>query len=192
MHLTTGYELTTALTNAVIFVVCVCGFITIKKEKLWKLFFFFMSIDSFLGVIVHGVAMSIQVNVILWIILSIFFTLTVNTFFVIFLKFKVRHIIILSILLTLFMMVQIYFDMDFIFSFTMYIMLIMIISIYYIIKDNLKNKKYFLIGFLVALIGGLLMLTHVKFWILDHNGICHMFLAVTMILFIIGLKKRIA
>lgn len=190
MHLTSGYELTTSLTNAIIFLVSVYGFLTIKKDKLWRLFFFLMSIDSLLGVIVHGLVMSLQLNIILWIILSIFFTITVNTFLVIFLRFKVRHIVILSVLLTLFMLVLIYFGMDFIFYFTMYVLLVMVINIYYTIKDNIKNKKYFLIGYLVLLIGGVLMLTNAKFLGLDHNGLCHVFIAITLLIFIRALKKN--
>ena len=85
MHLTSGYELSTSITNILIFLVSLYGFITIKKDKLWKLFFLLMSIDSLMGVIVHGLVMTIELNTILWIIMAILFTITINTLFVIFL-----------------------------------------------------------------------------------------------------------
>ena len=190
MHLTSGYELTTAITNVVIFITAIIGLFKIKNDKLWKLFFILVIIDSFLGTIIHGFEMSIQLNVLLWIILSIFFSITVNTFFVIFLRFKVRHIVILSVLFTLFMIVQIYYGMDFIFSFIVYIILIMFISIYYIIKDNVKNKKLFLIGFLISFMAGIILLFKIDIPYIDHNGLGHLFFTITLIFFIKALKKN--
>jgi len=190
MHLTSGFELTTSLTNILIFLVSVYGFITIKKDKLWKLFFFLMSIDSLMGVIVHGLVMTIELNTILWIIMAVLFTITINTFFIIFLKYKVKHIIILSILLTLFMMVLIYFDFDFILFFTLYVLLILIISFYHLIKENIKNKKYFIIGFLIILLIGGVVFTDIKLFGLNHNGFIHIILAISLIFFIKGIKKN--
>ena len=191
MHLTTGIELTTAISNIFILVVSILGLIKIKKDGLWRLFFILMTMASAMGVIVHGIAMSIEMNIILWIILSIIFTFTINTFLVIFLKFKIKHIIILSVLLTIFMLVQIYFDLDFILSFTLYVLLIVIISFYYLLKDKeIKNKKYFIAAFLVTLIGGSTVFTDIKIYSLNHNGIAHIFLAIALLLFIIGLKKE--
>ena len=90
MHLTHGYDLTTAITNLFIFVTSVYGFIKIKNKK-WKLFYLFMSIDSLLGALVHGIYLSMETSLILWLILAIFFTITINTLFSIFLKFKIRY-----------------------------------------------------------------------------------------------------
>lgn len=191
MHLTTGIELTTAISNIFILVVSILGLIKIKKDGLWRLFFILMTMASAMGVIVHGIAMSIEMNTILWIILSIIFTFTINTFLVIFMKFKIKHIIILSVLLTVFMLVQIYFDLDYILSFTLYVLLIVIISFYYLLKDKeIKNKKYFIAAFLVTLIGGSTVFTDIKIYSLNHNGIAHIFLAIALLLFIIGLKKE--
>lgn len=191
MHLTTGIELTTAISNIFILVVSILGLIKIKKDGLWRLFFILMTMASAMGVIVHGIAMSIEMNTILWIILSIIFTFTINTFLVIFMKFKIKHIIILSVLLTVFMLVQIYFDLDYILSFTLYVLLIVIISFYYLLKDKeIKNKKYFIAAFLVTLIGGSTVFTDIKIYSLNHNGIAHLFLAISLLLFIIGLKKE--
>ena len=154
MHLTSGYELTTSITNIFIFIMSIYGFLKIKKDKKWKLFFLFMSIDSFLGVIVHGFVMSIQLNVVLWIMLSAMFTITINTLLAIFLKFKIRYIIILSVLFIILIITQIYFGFNFILTFALYVLLAMTLSVYFIIKDNIKNKKYFLLCFLFQLIGG--------------------------------------
>ena len=191
MHLTTGIELSTAISNIFILIVSIIGLIKLKKEGLWKLFYLLMTIASAMGVIVHGLRMSIEMNVILWIILSIVFAFTINTFFVIFLKFEMKHIIILSVLLTIFILVQIYFDLDYILSFSIYIFLIAFISFYYLLKDKqFKNKKYFIAGFLVAIVGGSTVFTNVQILGLNHNGIAHIFLAIALLLFIIGLKKE--
>lgn len=188
--LTEGYELTTAITNIFIFIVGLYGFINIKKDKLWKDFFFFVTIDSFLGVIVHGIKMSTMTNNILWIILSILFTFTVNTMFCIFIKFKLKYGLILSLLLSLLLLTQLVLGQDFIITFLLYIIMILVFSIYYIIRFNYKNKKYFLLGFLIAFIGGLFSLFKVDPPILDHNGITHLFTVVALILFYIGIKKN--
>lgn len=189
MHLTSGYELTTSITNIFIFIMSIYGFLKIKKDKKWKLFFLFMAIDSFLRVIVHGFVMSIQLNVVLWIMLSAMFTITINTLLAIFLKFKIRYIIILSVLFIILIITQIYFGFNFILTFALYVLLAMILSVYFIIKDNIKNKKYFLLGFLFQLIGGLFMLSKIKLPIINHNGIYHIFMTITLIYFYIGANK---
>lgn len=191
MHLTTGYELTTAITNVIIFIISFYGFFKIKKkDKLWKLFFFLMSVDSFIGSIVHGLTMTTSLNIILWIILSIFFTFTVNTFLVIFLKYKVKHIIILSVLLSILMLVEIYNGLDFILTFTIYVLISMIISTIFIIKSKDKNKKYYIYAIISQFIGGIFMLTNIKVCYLNHNGVYHLFMALTMLLFLLGVNKK--
>jgi hypothetical protein len=74
---TSGYELTTALTNAIILLISLFCALKVKSNKLWRMFFILMFIDAFFGVIVHGFVMSINLNVVLWIILTIFFTITI-------------------------------------------------------------------------------------------------------------------
>ncbi len=190
MHLTEGYELITAITNAMIFIISIYCFINLKKEKLWKFFYLCLIFDSFLGVIVHGIQMSTNLNNILWAILATIFTITINNFFGIFLKFKLKHILTLSILLTILLLVMLIFDMNFILTFVLYVLLTMIISFYYIFKDNIKNKWYYIIGFIVQLIGGILMLMKLKCGPIDHNGICHLFTCATLIILFVAIKKK--
>lgn len=190
MSFTSGYELGTALTNVLIFIVSFYGFIKIKKDKLWKFFFALMSIDSFIGAIVHGISMSINLNVLLWLILIVFFVITVNTFLAIFLKLKVRNIIILSLILLTIMLTLFYYGMNFLLIFDFYVLLAMIINTYSIFKYNIKNKDYFLLGIVIQLIGGIILLTDFKEGYLDHNGVYHIFMAITMIMFYIGVKKN--
>ena len=190
MSFTSGYELGTALTNVLIFIVSFYGFIKIKKDKLWKFFFALMSIDSFIGAIVHGISMTINLNVLLWLILIVFFVITVNTFLAIFLKLKVRDIIILSLILLIIMLTLFYYGMNFLLIFDFYVLLTMIINTYSIFKYNIKNKDYFLLGIVIQLIGGIILLTDFKEGYLDHNGVYHIFMAITMIMFYIGVKKN--
>ena len=190
MHLTTGYELTTALTNIIIFATSFFSYIKTKKTKYWKLFFLFMSIDSFLGVIVHGIKMSTSLNNILWIILLINFAITINILLAIFLKYKTRHIIILSMLLIIMLMVHLSLNINFILSFTMYVLLVLILCIYYLFKSNIKNKKYFIIGFIIQIIGGIIMLSKIHLMMLDHNGVYHLFMTLTIIFFYLGVNKK--
>ena len=77
--LTGGYELTTAITNLIIFITSVFCYTRIKNNKLWKMFYLLMCLDSFMGVIVHGLNINNTVLNVLWIILSILFTITINT-----------------------------------------------------------------------------------------------------------------
>ena len=123
MEFTNGFELSTAITNVIIFVVSIICFFKIKKYNLWKFFFLCMCADSFLGVIVHGIVMSQTLNNILWIILSLMFTITINTLFCIFLKLKYRHIIILSVLLSILLCIQLFLDINFILTFVLYVLL---------------------------------------------------------------------
>ena len=189
MELTSGFELTTAITNAIIFIVSIICFFKIKKNNLWKFFFLCMCVDSFLGVIVHGVVMSKAVNNFLWIILAIMFTVTINTLFCIFIKLKFRHIILLSVLLSILLCIQLALDLNFLLTFVLYVLLIMIVCTYYIVKS--KNKILYLIGFLIQLIGGILMLCKCKISVINHNGICHIATAITLIFLYLGSKKDI-
>ncbi|MBR4178841.1 MAG: hypothetical protein IKR57_05810 [Bacilli bacterium] len=189
MHLTHGYDLTTAITNLFIFVTSVYGFIKIKDKK-WKLFYLFMSIDSLLGALVHGIYLSMETSLILWLILAVFFTITINTLFSIFLKFKIRYIIILSVLLSILVIVQLHFDFNFILTFALYVLVVILICIYHLFKDTYPNKNYFIYGFISQVIGGIIMLSKIKISILDHNGIYHLFMVLTLIFFYIGITKK--
>ena len=187
---TSGYELTTALTNVLIFIVSLFGFFKIKEHKLWKFFFLCMSIDSFIGSIVHGIVLSSNIINILWVILAFCFTITVNTLLCIFMKNGFVHITILSILLSILLFVQMIYEMDFLLTFTFYVLIILFISLYYIIKEFNKYDLWIILGFVFQVIGGILMLCKCKFYSLNHNGIYHMFAVFTLICFYIGIKKK--
>ena len=189
MHITSGYELTTALTNVLIFIVSLFGSIKIKKDKSWKLFYILMSIDSFMGVIVHGFEMSTKLNNILWAILSILFVITINTLLTIFMKLRLRFVVILSIVVTIALLIQLLFDMNFILTFVLYVLLVMALTFYKILKSDIKNKRVFIIAYIVQVIGGIFLLAKVKFNYLNYNGICHIFIALTLILFYYSIKK---
>ena len=187
---TRGIELSTSITNVFILIVSIIGYLLIKKDKLWNIFFLLMIFDSFLGVIVHGIVMSDKINTILWIILSILFTITVNTLLCIFTKLNKKYILYLSLLLSIILLVQMKLNMNYLLTFTIYVILVVIISIYFIIKNNLEEKFYLLLGFIILIIGVILMLCKAKIGIINHNGICHLFLTITLLLFIIGIRKR--
>ena len=80
--------------------------------------------------------------------------------------------------------------LDYILTFTLYVLLIVIISFYFLIRSEYKNKRWFVLGFINILIGGILLLSKAKIGLLNHNGIIHLFLVVTLILFYIGIKKK--
>lgn len=189
MELTSGFELTTSITNIFIFVVSLISFIKIKKNSMWKFFFFCMCICSFLGVIVHGIEMSQNTNNILWAILSLCFTITINTLLCIFMNLRYKHMIILSVLLSILLCTQLLLDLNFILTFTLYVLLVLILCTYYILKSD--NRKLYLIGFFITLIGGILMLSKCKISILNHNGLCHVFMAVGLVFLYLGSKKEI-
>ena len=187
--LTSGFELTTAITNVIIFIVSVICYIKTERKNLWKFFFLLMSIDALLGSVVHGIVMSQELNNGLWVILALLFTITVNTFLCIFMKLKYKHIFILSILLFILMASQMIYNMDYLLTFTMYVILVIVISTCYVLQSD--NKLMYLLGFIILVIGGILMLCKTSFYILNHNGIVHMFIAVTLMFLYLGYKKDI-
>ena len=88
------------------------------------------------------------------------------------------------------MLTLFYYGMNFLLIFDFYVLLAMIINTYSIFKYNIKNKDYFLLGIVIQLIGGIILLTDFKEGYLDHNGVYHIFMAITMIMFYIGVKKN--
>ena len=184
---TTGIELTTALTNVVIFIVSIFGYIKIKN-KLWKMFYLLMSIDSFLGIIAHGIVMSQTVNNILWVILTIIFTITINMFLCIFGNMKLKTNYIMSGILSIILLLLFYLGKDYLLVFSYYCLIIVIISIYFIIK-KMKDKLWYLLGFASQIVGGILLLCRVSMGLINYNGIYHLFAALTLIFFYIGIKK---
>ncbi len=189
-YITTGYELTTAISNLCIFIVSVYGLINIKKDKLWKLFFLLMTIDSFFGVIVHGVVMSTKVNNILWIILTILFAITVNIIFSIFMNLKYKYVLIFTIGLGVILLVQLALNMNYLLTFTIYAILSVIISISYYLIKNEGQRLWFALGFITQLVGAVPLLLKAKIGMINHNGIYHYFMMLSLIFFYIGVKKK--
>ena len=184
-YITNGYELTTSLTNLVIFIVSIYILFNIKNKE-WRIFYLLMSIDSLLGTIVHGIIMNSFIKNIIWVFLSISFVFTINMILNIFMKMKLKHVIYLSIILSIILLILFYLKTNFLFIFTMYVLLVMIISFYNIIKNK---KKWFVIGYIVQVIGGILLLCKIKFNYLNYNGIYHLFMALTLICFYKELKQ---
>ena len=88
------------------------------------------------------------------------------------------------------MLIQLFLNSNYLLTFVIYVLIAFLIIIYFVIKSNYKNQKYFLIGFIVQIIGGILMLFKTKIWILNHNGICHLFTVLTLIIFYLGIQKK--
>jgi len=189
IHFTSGYELTTALTNILIFIVSIYSYLNIKDKK-WKLFFLLLTNDSFLGVIVHGIVMSIALHNILWVILTILFVLSTNTLLTIFVDIKSKIAILLSIALSIILLIEFYLGMKFLLTFTMYTLIVSIITFIFMIKNNnYKHKIYFILAYISQVIGGIFLLSDIELWLLNHNGFYHIFMALTILFFYIGIKK---
>ena len=186
--ITTGIELTTAITNIAIFFVSIYSFFK-TKDKLWKIFFFLMSVDSFLGTIAHGIVMSQTINNILWVILTIIFTITINMFICIFKDVNMKINYLLSIILSITLLILFYLGLDYLLVFSLYCLLVVLFSIYLIIKKNYKNKLWFLLGLFFQLLGGVFIFTKIGFGLINHNCIYHLLTVITVILFYIGNKK---
>ncbi len=184
---TKGYELTTSLTNIVIFIVSLYSVLMIKNKK-WKLFFILMSINSLLGTIVHGIELNSVLKDAIWNILSILFVFTINLFLSIFMNIKMKHFMYLSVITSIILIVLYYLDMNFLLVYTFYVLLIIILSFYKILKSKLNNKKYFIIGYIVQIIGGVLLLMRVHLNYLNYNGIYHLFMALTLVFFYLGVQ----
>ncbi len=188
INFTSSYELTTALTNILIFIVSFYSYINIKDKK-WKLFFLLLTIDSFLGVIVHGIVMSTTLHNILWVILTILFVLSTNTLLTIFVDIKSKIAVLLSIALSIVLLIEFYLDMKFLLTFTMYTLIVSIITFIFMIKTNNYNKTYFIIAYISQVIGGIFLLSDIELFLLNHNGYYHIFMALTVLFFYIGIKK---
>ena len=191
IHFTSGYELTTALTNILIFIASIYSYLNTKDKK-WKLFFLLLTIDSFLGVIVHGIVMSITLHNILWVILTILFVLSTNTLLTIFVDIKSKIAVLLSIALSIILLIEFYLGIKFLLTFTMYTLIVSIITFIFMIKNNnYKNKIYFILAYISQVIGGIFLLSNIEFCLLNHNGFYHIFMALTILFFYIGIKKQL-
>ena len=187
--MTSGYELMTAITNLVIFITSVIIFINIKNNKTWSLFFKLIMIDSFLGIIVHGINMSNTLYDILWGILCILFVITFNILLHIFGNIKLKNIAITSILISIILVLEVLFNLNYVITFIIYAIIVVLSSIYLTIKNKYQNKEWFISGIVVQLIGVIPTFLKLGIGNFNHNCITHTFTLITIIIFYIGIKK---
>ena len=194
MIITSGYELSTAITNLLIFITSLILIFKIKNKS-FKWFYSFILIDSLMGVIVHGIKMSSLLNTILWVILYLLFCITFNLLLHIFCNMKIKKVLLIS-LLSFIMMFGIYMlaikkniiNLDNIVM-LIYAIIIVLISLYKIIKKTFINKLYIL-GIIIQIIGIIPIFFKLNIWYLNYNGICHLFTLITIIIFYFGIKKE--
>lgn len=184
-----GYELTTGLTNLLILFSSLYCFIKLKKinyNKYWLLFYIFLMLGGFLGFAIHSFNINDLIVNILWIILLFIFICIIDSLLFTEYKFN-KYIVICSILLYLFMIVEVILNKDFIITFVIYVC----INLFFIIISFIRNKKYYyLLALLFQVIGGLILINrNIKMFYLDHNGIYHLFMVFTIIMFYIGNRK---
>ena len=187
-----GYELLTGLTNILILIVSLYSFIRLKRlnyNKYWLSFYIFLGLGSLLGFIIHSFNISDKIVNILWIILLFIFICIINS--LLFSEYKYsKYIVFISILFYIFLVVEAILNMDFIITFVIYVC----INFIFIIMSYIKNKRYYyLYSIIIQIIGGLLLISrNIKIWYLDHNGIYHIFMMMTIISFYMFNKKYIS
>lgn len=186
--MTSGYELSTALTNLIIAFTSFYAFIRInKKNKLWELFFLLIGIDGMLGFFIHGISYSKETIDVLWYVLSLLFCISVNTLLAIFFikKKKISFIILSSLFVYLLLFIETVNGIDFLFTFIIYAC-VSLLSISY---SAIKNKnKYIIYGIIFQIIGGIFLIGKINLNILDKNGIYHLFMVGTVIMFYLSNK----
>lgn len=191
MHLfTNGYELTTAITNLLIFITTLFLLPKIKDNKTWKWFYYFITMDAFIGIIVHGIKMNNILFNTLWVILIIMFSITFNLLLHIFYNVKYKKIVLLSISLIIILLIEMVFKIYFIYTLLIYAILVVFICLYKIFKSNNKSKYYYLTGIIIQMLGVIPTFTKLSFKYLNYNGICHLFSLITIIIFYLGIKKE--
>lgn len=186
--MTNGYELSTALTNLIIAFTSFYAFIRInKKNKLWELFFLLIGIDGILGFFIHGISYSRETIDILWYILSLLFCISINTLLAIFfVKKKKTSFIVLSSLFVYFLLfVETINGIDFLLTFIIYAS----VSLLSILYNAIKNKnKYIIYGIIFQIIGGIFLIGKINLNVLDKNGVYHLFMVGTVIMFYLSNK----
>lgn len=197
--MTSGYEFTTAITNVVIVIASLYAFLkTSKEDKKWKSFFLLVVIDGIFGIVIHGIIMPDLTKKILWGILSFLFSITINLLIIIFLskKYKkagIKEIIFMSLGIYSILFLEMIFNKPFLFTYIMYALLAILLITYVIVKNGIKKNLYYFIGILCQYIGGLFLIFK-KYLpvipVLNHNGIYHLFMAVTVILFYLQNKNK--
>ncbi len=184
-----GYELITAITNLAIFIASIIILIKLKYDKIWNIFYILISIDSFLGIIVHGINMNKNINDFLWGILSISLVLTINTLLIIFVGLKKKYYLITSFLIITILILEIIFNLNYVITFVIYAIIVVLLSTYFMLKNNYKNKNYFLIGIINQIIGIIPTFLKIGIGNFNHNCITHTFTLITIIIFYLGIKK---
>ena len=184
-----GYELTTGLTNLLILFSSLYCFVKLKNinyNKYWLLFYIFLMLGGSLGFVIHSFNINDLIVNILWIILLFIFICIIDSLLFTEYKFN-KYIVICSILLYLFMIVEVILNKDFIITFVIYVCT----NLLFIIISFIRNKKYYyLSALLFQVIGGLILINrNTKMFYLDHNGIYHLFMMFTVIGFYVGNKK---
>ena len=193
--LTSGYELSTAITNLLLFIISIIIIFNIKNKS-FKWFYFFICIDSFLGVIVHGFNMSNILNTILWYILYFLFSITFNLLLHLFCNIKLKNVMIISFIIAIIMVIifsiSIKFNINRLDNIVMllYALSVVLFSLYNIIKSDYINKYYFIIGIIIQIIGIIPIFIKYNIWCFNYNGICHLFTLITIILIYIGVIKN--
>ena len=194
--MTSGYELSTAITNLFLFITSIFIFINIKNNKRWNFFYLFLILDSFMGIIVHGINMSNNINNILWVILYILFSITFNLLLYIFCNVKLKNVFILSIFIFIIMFIifsiSIKYNIKNLDNITilLYALLLVLISLYNIIKSNYIYKYFYIIGIIIQIIGIIPIFIKLNIGYFNYNGICHIFSNITIILLYLGIKKE--
>lgn len=185
IEFTTDYELTTGLTNVLILLFSIFGLITILNKK-WKFFFLCMTLDSFVGSLVHTIVMSEQLYNLLWVFLVIFFVMTIHSLLGIYINMSIKQILLLTITMVLILFIQMIYGINFILTFALYVLLVLLVCLYKIVKNGIKKNIWFFIGFILEIIGGIFMLSKVKIGLINHNGIYHLFVLFNLICFYLG------
>ena len=204
-----GCELSTALTNVLISISTFFSFFKTSKSKntvvnkLWGIFYILLFVDGILGFLIHGILFNEIIVNILWIILSFFFCLTVNTLLIIFMnkiksriEFKNNLLVIslLSLMIYIVLFIEIINNLEFLTTFIFYacivLLLIFISCVYLVYKFKKKVNYCYLVGIIFQIIGGLLLIKsdfNVKIiYDFDNNGIYHLFMVLTILSFYIG------
>ena len=213
---TSGTELTTALTDALIALLSIYIFIRFLYLRFdnkymrytWLFFFVFMFIAGTMGFIIHGITLNINVINSLWNVLLFIFCIILCLLLltsVIEIKnnnINKKNVIMLScISLSIFIIIYVLslygFDIVLLYSLFVGVSVIYSLSVYFILyfKHKEKNNIYFIISILLQFIGGI-VLTSKSFYIklfleYDYNSFYHVCLLFTLYLFYLGNKKRI-
>lgn len=185
------FEIYTAITNLIIFIVASVIFFKIKNNRYFKLFYLLIAIAGFMGVIIHGVAFSPSIIKLLWAILSFIFSLIINLLLIIFInnkKYTIKHVILLSIVLYIIFFVESILKIDFLLTFIIYALIVIIILFYLSFKN--KMSKFIIIGLIVQILGGIFQFyDNFHIYYFDNNGIYHIALLVTIAMFYLDIKK---